>query len=177
MSSDVEPKTAALGDERTARLADALRREQRISRALREVGTALGTTLDLDDLLELILGRITELLEADRATLYLLDEAKNELVSRIVVGGEVRSIRMKVGHGIAGLVAQSGAPIRVDDAYRDPRLEKEWDLLTGYRTTNMLAAPLRNHLGRTIGVLQVLNKRGAGGFTNDDEAIPSALST
>jgi signal transduction histidine kinase/putative methionine-R-sulfoxide reductase with GAF domain len=177
MSSDVEPKTAALGDERTARLADALRREQRISRALREVGTALGTTLDLDDLLELILGRITELLEADRATLYLLDEAKNELVSRIVVGGEVRSIRMKVGHGIAGLVAQSGEPIRVDDAYRDPRFEKEWDLLTGYRTTNMLAAPLRNHLGRTIGVLQVLNKRGASGFTHDDEAIASALST
>lgn len=177
MSSDVEPKTAALGDERAARLADALRREQRISRALREVGTALGTTLDLDDLLELILGRITELLEADRATLYLLDEAKNELVSRIVVGGEVRSIRMKVGHGIAGLVAQSGEPIRVDDAYRDRRFEKEWDLLTGYRTTSMLAAPLRNHLGRTIGVLQVLNKRGAGGFTNDDEAIASALST
>jgi signal transduction histidine kinase/putative methionine-R-sulfoxide reductase with GAF domain len=177
MSSDVEPKTAALGDERTARLADALRREQRVSRALREVGTALGTTLDLDDLLELILGRITELLEADRATLYLLDEAKNELVSRIVVGGEVRSIRMKVGHGIAGLVAESGEPIRVDDAYRDPRFEKEWDLLTGYRTTSMLAAPLRNHLGRTIGVLQVLNKRGAGGFTNDDEAIASALST
>jgi signal transduction histidine kinase/putative methionine-R-sulfoxide reductase with GAF domain len=177
VASDVEPKTGTLGDERASRLADALRREQRISRALREVGTALGTTLDLDDLLELILGKITELLEADRATLYLLDEAKDELISRIVVGGEVRSIRMKLGHGIAGLVAQRGEPIRVDDAYRDPRFEKEWDLLTGYRTTNMLAAPLRNHLGRTIGVLQVLNKRGSGGFTTDDEAICSALST
>jgi signal transduction histidine kinase len=177
VSSDVEPKTGTLGDERAARLADALRREQRISRALREVGTALGTTLDLDDLLELILGKVTELLEADRATLYLLDEAKDELISRIVVGGEVRSIRMKVGHGVAGLVAQRGEPMRIDDAYRDPRFEKEWDLLTGYRTTSMLAAPLRNHLGRTIGVLQVLNKRGGGGFTDDDEAIASALST
>src|SRR5687767_6306613 len=177
MSSDVERKAPALGDERTLRVADALRHEQRISRALREVGTALGTTLDLDDLLELILGKITELLEADRATLYLLDEAKGELVSRIVVGGEVRSIRMKVGHGIAGLVADTGESIRVDDAYRDPRFEKEWDLLTGYRTTSMLATPLRNHLGRTIGVLQVLNKRGANGFTNDDDSIASALST
>jgi signal transduction histidine kinase len=177
MSSDVEPKTAALGDERAVRLADALRSEQRISRALREVGTALGTTLDLDDLLELILGKVTELLEADRATLYLLDETKDELVSRIVVGGEVRSIRMKLGHGIAGLVAVSGETIRVADAYRDPRFEREWDLLTGYRTTSMLAAPLRNHLGRTIGVLQVLNKRVATGFTPDDEAIASALST
>ncbi|HVR20557.1 MAG TPA: GAF domain-containing sensor histidine kinase [Polyangiaceae bacterium] len=177
MSSEVEPKTAALGDERSARLADALRREQRISRALREVGTALGTTLDLDDLLELILAKITELLEADRATLYLLDEAKDELVSRMVVGGEVRSIRMKVGHGIAGLVAKSGESLRVADAYRDERFEKEWDLLSGYRTTSMLATPLRNHLGRTIGVLQVLNKRAATGFTQDDEAIASALST
>lgn len=177
MSSDVEPKTAALGDERSARLAEALRREQRISRGLREVGTALGTTLDLDDLLELILGKITELLESDRATLYLLDEVKDELVSRIVVGGEVRSIRMKLGHGVAGLVAANGEPIRIDDAYRDPRFEKEWDLLTGYRTTSMLATPLRNHLGRTIGVLQVLNKRGGTGFTNDDEALASALST
>jgi signal transduction histidine kinase len=186
MSSDVERKAPALGDERTSRLADALRHEQRISRALREVGIALGTTLDLDELLELILEKITELLEADRATLYLLDEAKGELVSRIVVGGEVRSIRIKVGHGIAGLVADSGESVRVDDAYRDPRFEKEWDLLTGYRTTSMLATPLRNHLGRTIGVLQVLNKspsgdsaasRGASGFTNDDEALASALST
>ena len=177
MSSDVEAKPAALGDERAVRLADALRREQRISRALREVGTALGTTLDLDDLLELILGKVTELLEADRATLYLLDETKDELVSRIVVGGEGRSIRMKLGHGIAGLVAVSGETIRVADAYRDSRFEKEWDLLTGYRTTSMLAAPLRNHLGRTIGVLQVLNKRVPTGFTPDDEAIASALST
>ena len=64
-----------------------LRREQRTSRALREVGTALGATLELDELLELILAKLTELLEADRATLYLLDEANGELVSRVVAGG------------------------------------------------------------------------------------------
>src|SRR5512140_1310302 len=64
-----------------ARIADleaALAREMRISAALREVGLALGTTLDLDQLLELILGKITEALDADRATLYLLDEARGE---------------------------------------------------------------------------------------------------
>ena len=167
----------SLGDERTSRVAEALRREQRVSRALREVGTALGATLDLDELLELILAKLTELVEADRATLYLLDEAHGELVSRVVAGGEVRSVRMKVGHGVAGLVAQTGEPIRIEDAYRDPRFEREWDLLTGYRTSNMLAAPLKNHVGRTMGVLQVLNKRGGHGFTSDDEAILSALGT
>src|SRR6185369_2316305 len=156
---------------------EALRREQRVSRALREVGMALGATLDLDELLELILEKLTELVEADRATLYLLDEANGELVSRVVAGGEVRSIRMKVGHGVAGLVAKTGEPIRIEDAYRDPRFEREWDLLTGYRTNNMLAAPLKNHVGRTMGVLQVLNKRGSGAFTSDDEAILGALGT
>lgn len=154
----------------------ALAREERIATALREVGVALGTTLDLDDLLELILGRLTELLDADRATLYLVDDAKGDLVSRVMVGSKVRSIRVRLGHGIAGAVAQEGRPIRVRDAYADPRFEPEWDLLTGYRTTCMLAAPLKNHLGRTIGVIQVLNK-AQGQFTDEDEAILMALST
>ena len=164
-------------DHKLQELAEALKREVRISQALREVGIALGTTFDLDDLLELILAKLTELVEADRATLYLLDEAKNELVSRLVVGGQVRSIRMKVGHGIAGTVAQTGRPIRIRDAYADSRFERDWDLLTSYRTRSMLAAPLKNHLGRTIGVIQVLNKLRGDEFSSEDEAILSALST
>ncbi len=155
----------------------ALHREQRVSAALREVGVAIGTTLDLDELLELILDRVTELVEADRATLYLLDESKNELVSRIVVGQNVRSIRLKVGHGIAGTVAQTGKPFRIHDAYADSRFERQWDQLTGYRTTTMLATPLKNHLGRTIGVIQVLNKKREEQFTDEDEALLNALST
>ncbi|MCA9642484.1 MAG: GAF domain-containing protein, partial [Myxococcales bacterium] len=193
----VSPRRAEVaGDEpRIAELKAALAREERISKALREVGSALGTTLDLDDLLELILDKLTDLLDADRATLYLLDEANRELVSRIVVGSRVRSIRVKVGHGIAGAVAQTGKPLRVADAYADPRFEPEWDMLTGYRTTSILAVPLKNHLGRTIGVIQVLNKHAglAPGqprrgetkaekhaqpeFNGEDEAILSALST
>jgi len=155
----------------------ALRHEERVSQALRDVGIALGTTFDLDDLLELILGKLTELVEADRATLYLLDESNDELVSRMVVGEQVRSIRMKIGHGIAGLVAQTGRALRVRDAYSDPRFERDWDVLTGYRTSSILAAPLKNHVGRTIGVIQILNKRAADEFTTEDEAILSALST
>jgi signal transduction histidine kinase/putative methionine-R-sulfoxide reductase with GAF domain len=155
----------------------ALTREQRVSAALREVGIAIGTTLELDELLELILDRVTELVEADRATLYLLDEGKNELVSRFVVGQDVRSIRLKVGHGIAGTVAQTGRPFRIADAYSDERFERQWDQLTGYRTTSMLATPLKNHLGRTIGVIQVLNKQRGREFTVEDEALLNALST
>jgi signal transduction histidine kinase len=148
----------------------------RVSKALREVGTALGTTLDLDQLLELILDKITEALEADRATLYLLDEANDELVSRIAHGPEVRSIRLKIGHGIAGHVARTGKPLHVRDAYKDARFSPEWDMLSGYRTHSILAAPMKNHLGKTIGVVQVLNKHTAE-FTDDDAEILAALAT
>lgn len=172
--------TGLTQDRRSLELA--LARELRISAALREVGVALGTTLDLDDLLELILSKLTELLEADRCTLYLVDEVRGDLVSRVTMGSRVRSIRVRIGHGIAGYVAQSGRPLRVRDAYEDPRFQPEWDALTGYRTTCILAAPLKNHLGRTIGVIQVLNKAsanpdGRGEFTDEDEAILTALST
>jgi signal transduction histidine kinase len=163
-------------DSRLAEAELALSREMRAGKALREVGTALGTTLDLDQLLELILDRITEALEADRATLYLLDDANEELVSRVALGNDVRSIRVKVGHGIAGHVARTGKALHVRDAYKDPRFLPDWDLLLGYRTRSILAAPMKNHLGKTIGVVQVLNKK-RGDFTEDDGEILAALST
>jgi signal transduction histidine kinase/putative methionine-R-sulfoxide reductase with GAF domain len=154
----------------------ALAREMRVSKALRDVGVALGTTLDLDELLELILEKITEALEADRTTLYLLDEANDELVSQIAQGSVMRAIRLKIGHGIAGQVARTGKPLHVPNAYEDPRFNPEWDLLSGYRTRSILAAPMKNHLGRTIGVVQVLNKT-RGDFTEDDADILAALAT
>jgi signal transduction histidine kinase/putative methionine-R-sulfoxide reductase with GAF domain len=162
---------------RIAELEAALAREERITAALREVGVALGTTLDLDQLLELILEKITDLLDADRATLYLLDEAKGELVSRIAVGDAIRSVRMKVGEGIAGVVARTGKTIRVRDAYRDKRFTRKSDELPGYRTQSILAAPMKNHLGRTIGVVHVLNKKSTHEFTPGDESLLNAFAT
>jgi len=150
-------------------------------KALRDVGLALGSTLDLDQLLELILGKIAELLEADRATLYLLDEQRQRLLSRIIIGDEAKSIELPVGNGIAGNVAKFGQTIRIKDAYRDRRFSRQWDDLTGYRTRSILAAPMKNHVGRTIGVIQVLNKRlgvrGDDEFSQHDEELLSALAT
>jgi signal transduction histidine kinase/putative methionine-R-sulfoxide reductase with GAF domain len=172
----LKSEAARTRDGRVEFLEAALARETRIANALREVGLALGTTLDLDQLLELILSKITEALEAERATLYLLDEGKDELVSRITHGEEVRSIRLKVGHGIAGHVARTGKALHVKDAYKDPRFSPEWDILSGYRTRSILTSPMKNHLGRTIGVIQVLNKK-RGDFTDVDTVILAALAT
>jgi signal transduction histidine kinase/putative methionine-R-sulfoxide reductase with GAF domain len=162
---------------RIAELESALAREERISGALREVGVALGTTLDLDRLLELILEKIKDLLDADRATVYLLDEAKGELVSRVAVGDSIRSVRLNVSEGIAGLVARTGKTIRVRDAYRDKRFMRKSDELPGYRTQSILAAPMKNHLGRIIGVVHVLNKKSHREFTAQDEALLNAFAT
>jgi signal transduction histidine kinase len=179
--SDVPPVTIEKLRSKTVRrgveeLEEALAHQTRISSALREIGQALGTTMDLDQVLELILVKITEAVDADRATLYLLDDGKGELVSRIAHGSDVRSIRLALGEGIAGHVAKTGRPITVRDAYKDPRFSAQWDLLSGYKTRSILAAPLKNHLGKTIGVVQVLNKK-TGEFTEDDADLLSAIAT
>lgn len=162
-----------------ASLEERLRRAEVRAKAFQDVGLALGSTLDLDQLLELILRKTQELLEADRATLYLLDEQRGRLLSRIVIGDQTQSIELPVGEGIAGVVAKLGQPIRVRDAYRDKRFNKGWDELTGYRTRSILAAPMKNHVGRTIGVIQVLNKRSSCDveFTAHDEELMGALAT
>jgi len=163
-------------EHKVAQLEEELARERRIGVALREVGLALGTTLDLDQLLELILQKINDAVEADRATLYLLDDRRNELVSRIVQGDEVRAIRLKVGQGIAGHVAQTSKAVLVNDPYEDPRFNPEWDMTSGYRTRSILCVPMKNHLGRTIGVIQVLNKK-SGQFSDHDAVVLAALAT
>ncbi len=175
-----------------------LARSYRIERALRDVGLALGTTLDLDALLRLILERSTEALEAERATLYLLEQQPKQqedslrfeslLVSRVTEGGSIDEISLHLGEGIAGEVARTGRVANVRDAYRDPRFSRAWDERTGFRTRSVLCVPLRSQLGRVIGVIQVLNKRPGGPvsewsaaedafFDDDDEALLMALAT
>ena len=178
---DHEKRYAEL-EAKCAELDAHLARADRTVKALRDVGLALGSTLDLDQLLELILGKIAELLEADRATLYLLDEQRGRLLSRIIIGDEARSIELPLGAGIAGQVAKYGQTIRIKDAYRDRRFSRSWDDVTGYRTRSILAAPMKNHVGRTIGVIQVLNKRATASgqfdeFSLHDEELLTALAT
>ncbi len=149
-----DPLEAELERERAARV-----RAERTAKALREVSLALGSTLDHDDLLELIVRNIAEAIDAERATLFLLDEHRDRLVARVALGDGARQIELPVGQGIAGHVAATGKATRVKDAYADRRFQAEWDRLSGYRTRSILAAPMKNHLGHTIGVVQALNKR------------------
>ena len=158
-------------------LEEQLTSTRRALAAFRDVASALASPADPDRLLELVLKRAADVLDADRATLYLIDDATGDLVSRLVVGGRVQTIRMPVGQGIAGAVVQTGKAIRVPDAYDDNRFNRGWDGKTGYRTRSILAVPMKNHLAQTIGVLQVLNKRADEAFTDEDEGLLAALAT
>ncbi len=143
---------------------------------LLEVGKAMASERNLDRLLQLILGEVTKVMAADRSSLFLVDRERNELWSKIAQGLEVREIRVKIGRGIAGYVAQTGKIVNIQDAYADPRFNQETDLRTGYRTRTILCVPMQNHLNEVIGVLQVLNKRD-GVFTREDEELLLALSS
>ena len=144
--------------------------------ALLDVGKAMASERNLDRLLQLILGEVTRVMEADRSSLFLVDRERNELWSKIAQGLEMREIRIKIGMGISGYVAQTGKTVNIPDAYADPRFNQDTDRRTGYRTRNILCAPMRNKHEEVIGVLQVLNKLD-GAFTAEDEDLLLALSS
>ena len=146
--------------------------EERISKltALLEVGKAMTYERSLDRLLDLILREVTRVMEADRSSLFLVDAEKGELWTKIAQELEIKEIRIKIGEGIAGHVAATGEIVNIEEAYEDPRFNKEVDKRTGYRTRTILCAPMINKLGEIIGVIQVLNKR-EGVFTPEDEEL------
>ncbi|MCZ7678535.1 MAG: GAF domain-containing sensor histidine kinase [Sandaracinaceae bacterium] len=115
-------------------------------------------------------------MDADRSTIYLLDDDGQHLISRVAEGQGSADIRLKVGEGLAGWVARTGERLVIKDAYQDVRFDAEWDRRTGYRTRSTLCVPMKNRHGRTLGVVQVLNKR-TGEFTPEDEALLTALAT
>lgn len=144
--------------------------------ALFEISTRISESLSLDVMLPRLMGIVTEALSADRSSLFLLDKETGQLFSRVAQGDKVGEIRFPSSAGIAGIVFTSGEGLIIADAYADPRFNPEVDRRTGYRTRNILCAPLRNKRGETIGVAQALNKCG-GAFTEDDLSLMQILTT
>jgi signal transduction histidine kinase len=156
-------------------LRELLRQERAKVRALEDIGVALGSTLDLNELLTLVVTRVSEVVDAERSTLYLIDEDKNELWSKVVQGEQLVEIRLRMGEGLAGWVARTGRAVNIKDAYLDQRFDPVWDKRTGFRTRSIMCVPMKNHHGRTLGVIQALNRR-EGYFTAEDESLLSALA-
>jgi signal transduction histidine kinase len=170
------PGLAVAAPEEVQSLASALKREQKKVALVQEVSRALSSVGNTDQLLKLIMEKVTELMEADRSTLYLVSEDGGTLTSKVVQGEEVVEIRLAIGEGIAGWVAQTKETLNIPDAYADQRFQPAYDLKSGYRTRSILTVPMVGALGGLVGVLQLINKHD-GAFERGDEELASALAS
>ena len=139
-----------------------------------EATKRLNSTLDLGELIHIILQIATRQTGAERGTVFLVDAEKNEIWSLVGLGLEQQVIRLPADRGIAGWVTQNGRSVRLENAYEDPRFEPEIDRRLGFTTRRLLCLPIRNEGGNIVGVLQLLNKEEP--FTDEDEAFLDALS-
>jgi adenylate cyclase len=133
------------------------------------VVSEMTSDIKLGSLLQKVMSEATRMLNAERSTLFLHDDKTGELWSEVGQGLESMQIRLPSNVGIAGAVFESGRTINIPHAYADLRFNPEFDKRTGFFTRSILCVPVVNKHGRTIGVTQVLNKRG-GPFTSEDEA-------
>ncbi len=143
--------------------------------ALIEASLALGESRDLFTLLRRILDLATTHVGAERGTLFHLNAGDGHLIATVFHGDDVEQIVLPGGQGIAGQVAETGQPVRLADAYEDPRFDRSVDQRTGYQTRSLLAVPMRLRTGEIVGVVEVLNKRDDGIFDEDDEAFLDAF--
>lgn len=141
-----------------------------------EVLSAFGKEVRLEDILRVIIEKTTEVIEAERGTVFIYDESTNELWSYVAIGVGVNEIRFSLDFGIAGDVARTLKIANVPKAYDDPRFDCEFDMKTGYTTHSVLCCPMLNQQGRLVGVLQVINKNNAEAFNSDDETLLGILA-
>lgn len=171
-------RDAALADSAANSVAELRRRlrqsEDRVA-WIQDICEALRTYERQDDLLNFVMDRLARIMDAERTTLFLLDDDGQHLWSRVVLGRDTTEIRLSVGEGIAGWVALHGKSVNLKDAYRDPRFLSRYDERTAFQTGSVLCQPMRNKDGVVIGVVQALNKRD-GYFTVDDETLLSAIT-
>jgi diguanylate cyclase (GGDEF)-like protein len=152
----------------------------------RDVGLALRTTakrltiltdivktansiLEPRKVIELIMGKIQQLIPSEAWSMLMVDEERRELTFELALGEkgkDLSALRVKIGEGVAGWVAQTGQPTIVNDAASDPRFTGKFDSKTQFRTRSILCAPLISR-GRTIGVVEIINRLG-GRFTQSD---------
>jgi adenylate cyclase len=115
--------------------------------------------------------RFGQLLDAERASIFLVDAPRRELWLKVAQaeGGRAVDLRVPIERGIAGRVATSGESLRIDDAYAHPLFNPDVDRETGFRTRSVLCVPIANRRGEVFAVAQLLNKRSGAPFDAADE--------
>lgn len=139
------------------------------------LGGLIRKEINAGELLERIVDTMARNLGADRGTVYLLDEERQELVSVAAHLPEIEELRVPIAEGVAGYVARTGAVVNIPFCDEDRRFWRAVDRATGYETRTMIAGPLQDRAGRVIGVVQFLNKLD-GIFSEEDQQNLAMLS-
>ena len=143
-----------------------------------EISALINSSLDIREVLNNSLAAVEQFIEVETSSFFELDTTCGELFFRCARGREgekIRELRLKLGEGIAGYVAQTEKPVISTDAPHDPRFLSSFDDLTGFTTKSILCVPLKAK-NRLIGVLELLNKRDGTDFDEEDLYIMSILA-
>jgi len=154
----------------------ALREGDRKLGSLLELGQLIGLDLKIDTMLLQIAQKAAEVMAADRCSLFLYDPNTDELWSTVALGMEGKVIRIPSRAGMAGYCFKTGQTVNLEDAYTDPRFNRDIDARTGYRTRSLLCMPMVKRSGGVLGVIELLNKK-EGLFTKQDETFLMTFGT
>jgi diguanylate cyclase (GGDEF)-like protein len=165
----VRPRRARAGADESRQVEQRLRQTAQRLTILTDIVKTANSILEPRKVIELIMAKIQRLIPSEAWSMLMVDEEKQELTFELALGEkgkDVASFRLKMGEGVAGWVAQTGKPTIVNDVVRDPRFARRFDSKTQFRTRSILCAPLISR-GRTIGVVEIINKLG-GRFSQAD---------
>jgi len=144
---------------------------------LMEITRRLAAQTELDPILEIITEGACQALECERASLFLYDEKRRELYTRVVTELEIREIRTSIDAGFNGWVGRNKRPLNIPDATTDERWNSSIDRQTGFQTRTVLAAPLISPRDdRLLGTLELLNKKSGQAFDQADENLLMAFA-
>ena len=143
-----------------------------------EIGKAITSSLDLKEILAIVMEKISGLFHPGNWSLLLLDEVKGELKFEIAVGKgseKIKSLRLKVGEGIAGWVAKEKTPLFVRDVSKDPRYCSRVDSISSFKTHSIMCVPLVTR-GKCLGVIELLNRSEDREFGEEDMLLLSTIA-
>ncbi|NOG99000.1 MAG: GAF domain-containing protein [Ignavibacteriae bacterium] len=135
----------------------------------------VNSELKIELVLEKIVKVAADLANADRGLLFLTEKDSEDIWAKTEVDGDVKEVRLKIGEGIAGSVAETGEVVNIDDVSNHENFSNTYDDLANYETKSMICIPIKNRKGEVRGVLQLLNSK-EGQFTKLDEESLRALS-
>jgi len=145
--------------------------------ALLKSSALINSSLQTTDVLNFAMKAAEEFMEAEASSVFELDSEKGEIFVRLArgeKGGFIQARRLKPGEGIAGWVIQNGEPVIVEDVQKEGRFSDRFDKETGFRTRSLICVPLTIR-EKTVGAIQVINKKNGASFTEEDTELLTAL--